>query len=180
MPDPRLPEIRLPRPPTGPPIVLFEEPLSSDTPSRLGTAAVPAASVPISLLATRTLAVPTPTPFSEMPEKVLPEITLRLAAPAPPMVALVTPRNDTPTPLARPVVPEASMPRKFPSIASPVRPSAAIALFENWTIARPRIVTSDAAITIPSVVPASWPSIATRITASSPTASELTLAPGWV
>ncbi len=82
-PLPVFPEMTFPAPALVPPIVLLDAPDSISIPAALGTAAVPAALVPIKLPCTVFPLVPGPMIW--IPKKAFPEITLRAAAVVPPI-----------------------------------------------------------------------------------------------
>ena len=98
-----LPEMRLPAPAVVPPIVLAFELLACTPPLALGSAAVPAAFVPMRLPCTTVLAelVERWTPTPKLPLLPLPEIRFPAPLTVPPMKLPIMPVLNTSTPLCR-------------------------------------------------------------------------------
>src|SRR5579859_4919659 len=87
-----------------------------------------------------------------MPELPFPEIMLRVAAPAPPIVLLAVPAKMPSAPLPRAALPAALMPIKFAVMVSPPFCTSAIPCLEKRLITSPRTVVFPPAIEIPSTL----------------------------
>src|SRR3954466_14259482 len=111
---------------TLPPTVLFDAPLSTNTPRNLlPEGRVPVISVPMEFPATTLVLVPSP--LRTTPVSLLPEMTFRAAAVAPPIVLPRAPFvTITPKALGSVYRPAASVPMELPVSALPVVPDPVI------------------------------------------------------
>src|SRR6266511_4014125 len=113
-------EMTLRAPEVVPPMVFPMAPSLTISPTMLPSAPVPAASVPMKLAETVLPVVPTPDRYRPMS---LPEIRLRAAVVAPPMVFPVGPTSmPTPVLLGMAAVPAAFVPIRFPAMTLPFVP----------------------------------------------------------